>query len=796
MKPIDVLLVEDNPGDAFLIADMLSGISAINFNLTTVDRLSKAVDFLSKKQVDIVLLDLGLPDSVGLDTIRCIKAIGDDSPIVVLTGLDDEQTGIAAVQVGAQDYLVKNTLRGKMLHRVISYAIERHCAKVKLSESEGFMRSTLNALSAHIAILDANGTIQTVNRAWETFARANNATRHKVMEGSNYLDVCDRVNSSDAQDTRDAVAFGAGIRNVIDGGIDLFEMEYSCHDSANKRWFQGRVTPFPTDKPPRRTVVAHENITQRMAAELSLQASERAVRKRRDFLHTLLETIPSPVFYKDLDFRYSGCNSAFESFVGIPRKSLIGKSVFDLFPSPIADKYNEMDAKLVADGGLQHYEGKVAAGNGRERDVIFDKTLLKNESGRATGLIGVITDVTERNLAEKEKRKLEDQLRIAQKMEAIGTLAGGIAHDFNNILSAIIGYTDLALDQVEGNRGLVEDLTEVANAGRRAKNLVAQILAFSRQSEMEAGPVQIHLLIKEVLKMLRATLPTTIQIEQNINTFGKILADPAQIHQVLMNLCTNAYHAMRESGGVLTVDLHETMIEPADVKNHFDPAPGRYLKLTVTDTGMGMDQKTQARIFEPYFTTKPKEEGTGLGLSVVYGIVKAIGGHISVRSSPGRGASFTLLAPKLKRTESPAQVGDGRPMPRGSERILLVDDEATLVEMTSRTLRKLGYQVDGFTSGIDALAHFQNHPRRYDLVLSDVTMPQITGDRLTQKLLHIRPNIPVVLCTGFSERLDHACALQMGARALLLKPLVRIDVAQVIRAVLDGKTVPDPGKLS
>ncbi len=788
MKQIDVFLVEDNPGDAFLIAEMLSDISAFKCNLKTVDRLSKAVAFLSKNQVDVVLLDLGLPDSVGLDTIRYLKNIGDDSPIVVLTGLDDEQTGIEAVHVGAQDYLIKNTLSGKMLQRVIAYAIERQCAKVKLSDSEAFMRSTLDALSAHIAILESDGTIVAVNRAWETFARANSATRHMVMEGSNYLDVCDRV---DGRDARDAAAFGAGIRDVIDGGSELFELEYACHAPDQKRWFHGRVTPFPTDKPPRRAVVAHENITQRMAAEISLQDSERAARKQRDFLHTLLETIPSPVFHKDMDFRYTGCNSAFETHIGISRKLLIGKSVFDLFPPPLADKYNEMDKKLVANGGLQHYEGKVVTSNGQERDVIFDKTLLTNESGRVAGLIGVITDVTERNLADKEKRKLEEQLRIAQKMEAIGTLAGGIAHDFNNILSAIIGYTDLALDQAANDPGLVEDLTEVANAGRRARNLVAQILTFSRQGEVEVGPVQIHLLIKEVLKMLRATLPTTIQIEQHIDTFGKILADPAQVHQVLMNLCTNAYHAMRESGGVLSIGLHETTIDPADIHNHSDLAPGCYLELVVTDTGIGMDQNTQARIFEPYFTTKQKEEGTGLGLSVVYGIVKAIGGSMTVHSRPGRGATFTLLLPKLEKSESAAQLVNEHRVPRGNERILFVDDEATLVEMTSRTLRKMGYKVDGFTSSVDALAHFRNRPDHYDLVISDVTMPHITGDRLTRELLHIRPNIPVVLCTGFSERLDIDRALQMGARAMIMKPLVRADVAQVIRAVLDGKTVLD-----
>ncbi len=389
---------------------------------------------------------------------------------------------------------------------------------------------------------------------------------------------------------------------------------------------------------------------------------------------------------------------------------------------------------------------------------------------------------------ETERGQMESQLRQAQKMEAIGTLAGGIAHDFNNILSAIIGYTDLAIDEAESDSSLVDYLDQVAKAGRRAKNLVAQILALSRQAKSELMPVQIHLIIKEALKLIHSILPSTIKIHQRIGTFGKVLADPGQIHQIFMNLATNAYHAMRETGGRLEVDLAETVIDTADDSPVGRLVPGPYLTLSVSDTGIGMDSTILPRIFDPYFTTKGKSEGTGLGLAVVHGIVESLGGTITVKSVLGQGSTFTAYLPKLEKEMQAVPAEEKISVPKGNERILFIDDEPALIKMAYRMLKALGYHVTIFNNSIEALERFRNEPEQFDLVITDMTMPRITGDVLAAEIMKIRTDIPVIVCTGFSERIDMEKAKKIGIKTLLMKPLSKSEMAIRIREVLDGKS--------
>ncbi len=393
---------------------------------------------------------------------------------------------------------------------------------------------------------------------------------------------------------------------------------------------------------------------------------------------------------------------------------------------------------------------------------------------------------------ETARGEIESQLRQAQKMEAIGTLAGGIAHDFNNILSAIIGYTDLALDEASADPALVDYLSQVAKAGRRAKNLVTQILALSRQAKSELMPVQIHLIVKEALKLIHSILPSTIKIHQRINTFGKVLADPGQIHQIFMNLATNAYHAMRETGGKLEVALAEAVVDATDDGPVGRLAPGPYLVLSISDTGIGMDSNVLARIFDPYFTTKGKGEGTGLGLAVVHGIVESLGGTITVKSVPGQGSTFKVYLPKLEKEIQAVPAEKEISIPKGNERILFIDDEPVLTKMANRMLESLGYRVTIFNNSIEALERFQNEPAAFDLVITDMTMPRITGDVLAVEIMKIRTDIPVIVCTGFSERINMEKAKKMGVRALLIKPLSKTEMAMRIREVLDGNGSQTP----
>ncbi|MHC4792205.1 MAG: GAF domain-containing protein, partial [Planctomycetota bacterium] len=347
-----------------------------------------------------------------------------------------------------------------------------------------------------------------------------------------------------------------------------------------------------------------------------------------------------------------------------------------------------------------------------------------------------------------EKEKLENELRQSQKMEAIGTLAGGIAHDFNNILSAIVGYSEMALGHIAGNSRVRQHIGQVLKAGLRAKDLVKQILAISCHGKPERKPVQIQLIIKEALKLLRASLPTTIEIRQNIPTeSGHVLAEPTQIHQVMMNLCTNALHAMQDKGGILKVKLASVKIGARNTA-YPDLEPGPYLKLSVGDTGYGMDEDTMKRIFDPYFTTKEKDVGTGMGLAVVHGIVNNHGGTITVHSKIGEGSTFHVLLPQVEK-EIGYEIESVAPLPTGNRRILFVDDEKALADLGKHMLEDLGYKVDIRVSSIEALELFKVRPHRFDLVITDMTMPNMTGDKLAGKLMAISPDIPIILCTGY-----------------------------------------------
>ena len=386
----------------------------------------------------------------------------------------------------------------------------------------------------------------------------------------------------------------------------------------------------------------------------------------------------------------------------------------------------------------------------------------------------------------EERKKTEMQFRQAQKMEAMGTLAGGIAHDFNNILSSILGFTELAQMQVPEDHEIQSDLAEILHAGNRAKDLVQQILTFSRKTNLELKPVQVKLVVQEALRLLRASIPTTIDIRKKVENQSLVMGDPTQIHQVLMNLCTNAAHAMQETGGELYVDLSDAEIDHAFADEHPGLKPGPHLKLTVSDTGCGIPPHIVHQIFDPFFTTKTKGEGTGMGLSVVHGIVTGHGGAVTVYSEPNKGTIFNLFFPVIERI-GPIREIDDKPIPKGTERVLFVDDESTIVKLGQQVLESLGYTVFACSDSMEALEHIRRDPQAFDLLVTDMTMPHMTGDVLARRAMQIRPDLPVILCTGFSSRIDENKAFEMGIHAFVSKPILRAALARTIRKVLDNK---------
>ncbi|MCP4575951.1 MAG: PAS domain S-box protein [Deltaproteobacteria bacterium] len=410
-------------------------------------------------------------------------------------------------------------------------------------------------------------------------------------------------------------------------------------------------------------------------------------------------------------------------------------------------------------------------------DILARANAVYDENGKAIRVVGTHVDITER-------KKMETQLQQSQKMEAMGTLAGGIAHDFNNILFPIVGYAEMISEDLAPDSVTYAHINLILESAIHARALVKQILTFSRQRKQELKPLKADIIIRETLKLMRSSLPSTIELNQNVaKDCGLIMADPTEIHQIVMNLCTNAYHAMEDAGGRLDVRLNRVELTSEQIPDLHMP-PGPYLYLSVSDTGAGMDAEVLKRIFDPYYTTKKKGKGTGLGLSVVHGIVHHYGGEIHVQSD-GKGSVFKVFLPLIKSENKTFEIESDSNIPKGHGKILLVDDEAYILNLEEQMLTRLGYEVTSYTSSSEALLAFRRTPETFDLVISDVTMPGITGDKLAIEMMKVRPDIPIILCTGYSEKITQEKILSLGIMGFLLKPVQKKAFAEKIREVLD-----------
>lgn len=414
---------------------------------------------------------------------------------------------------------------------------------------------------------------------------------------------------------------------------------------------------------------------------------------------------------------------------------------------------------------------------------------IRNTFGEVVRMAGVAEDMTEHKRVQETLVKTERQFRQSSRMEAIGTLAGGIAHDFNNILTAILGYTELGLASVPKGSRTQRNLQEVLTAGHRAKHLVLQILAFSRQSGQGKKPTPIHTVIQEALKLLRATIPTSIEIRQSLMTEASVLADSTQLHQVVINLCTNAEYAMRETGGLLAVTLENIDVTKEKVRSVSGLKVGPHIRLIIQDNGTGMSPDVLERMFDPFFTTKPIGEGSGMGLAVVHGIVTNHGGALMIDSIGGKGTKVEAYLPIIPTPDWDGS-GDQDVIPLGKETILFVDDEETIVRLGKELLSSLGYTVEVHTNSQEALHAFRHDPERFNLVITDQAMPGLTGEALSRELLRIRPELPIILCTGFSHIMTAEKAKALGIQAYLMKPLAIRDLAPIVRHVLDKTLSP------
>ncbi|MBW1958293.1 MAG: cache domain-containing protein [Deltaproteobacteria bacterium] len=655
----------------------------------------------------------------------------------------------------------RKTIKFVELDQMAEYAnkmlTDRKQAEDALLEKEGFLQNVFDGIQDGISVLDPELNIIRVNQWMEKLY-----SDHKPLIGKKCYDVYQQ---------RESICPWCPSVNAIKTGEPQNEIVPYPTEENPEGWVD--VSAYPMKDAQGRVLAVIEyvkDITDRKRVEEALRESEEKYR-------TVLETSLDPIVVYDMEGKVTFFNPAFTRIFGWTLEERLGKKM-DLFvPDDAWPETRKMIEKVLAG---ENFSGFETLRYTKEKNIVhvnISAAIYKDQNGKPIGSVINLRDIT-------EQKKLEGQLHHALKMESIGTLAGGIAHDFNNIIGIILGNTELAMDDVpEWNRARF-NLEEILTASRRAKDMVRQLLSFARKTQLEKKPTDIIPIVKDSLKLLRSSLPTSIELRQNIaKNIATIMADPTQINQVLINLCTNADHSMPD-GGVIEVTLKNVALDEDTAAQHADVTPGRYVNLIVSDTGHGISQEEIDRIFDPYFTTKELGKGTGMGLAVVHGIVKGHNGLITVQSEIGKGTTFSIVFPAVEK-QAVSEPETGEELPTGDERILFIDDEEPLVKMGHQRLERLGYKVDATTSPIEALERFRSRPDQFDLVITDLTMPKMTGDRLVKEILNIRPDIPVILCTGFSEKIDEKKANAIGAADYIEKPLDKRDFAFKIRKVLD-----------
>lgn len=518
------------------------------------------------------------------------------------------------------------------------------------------------------------------------------------------------------------------------------------------------------------------DITNRKQVEKDLRESEERYKSLFKNNHSIMLLI-DPKTADIVD-----ANPAAVSFYGWSYETLTNKKIFNINTLTKEQVFGEMLKAKMEQRNHFYFRHRLASGEIRDVEVYSGPIKVHGKEL----LYSIVYDITSRKRAEEEKAALELRLLHAQKMESIGTLSGGIAHDFNNLLGVILGNAEMALEDLPVEHPVKYNIAEIRNASLRAREVVRQLLSFSRKTEPNQRPVKLVQIIQETLKFLRSSIPTSIEIRQNItnDTDDTIFADSTQINQVMINLFTNAAHAMEDTGGVITIGIENIYLDQISATLYPDLPPGDYTKLTVSDTGPGIDPEILDRVFDPYFTTKEVGKGSGIGLSVVHGIVKSHNGAITVDSKLGKGVTISILFPVAEeKTVIEPQVVET--LPKGNERILLVDDEKSVVEIVQRRLERLGYKVEARTDPMKALNLFRANPDRFDLIITDMTMPRITGDKMVKEILKIRPDKPTILCTGFSEKIDEEKAKEIGFREYIEKPIDRETLSRLVRKALD-----------
>lgn len=744
--PLRILLVEDNPNDAALLLRRLKQ-SDFTFDFTRVDNERDYLDQLRGGGFDIILSDYQLPQFSGLRALELLNQSGRDIPFILVSGTIGEELAVSAMKQGASDYLMKDRLA--RLGSAMEHALEQGRLRRERRDSEDALRlfrALVDQSDDTFEVLDPEtGRFLDVNAkgcAELGYTREEYLSRHvseidPLMKPENWRGHVERTRAQGAY-------CGESIHQRKDGS--RFPIEF-------------RVKWVRLDRD--YIVAAVRDISARQEAERNLRASEERFRQLAENIHE--------VFWMTDPLKRTML------YISPAYETIWGRTCASLYESPdnwLDSIHPEDRARVVAALGRQatgdyHETFRIRRPDGTLRWVRDRAFPIRDENGEVYRIVGTAEDIT-------EWRQLEEQFRQAQKLEAIGTLAGGIAHDFNNVLGAIIGYVELTQPTLPAGAPAHLYLEQVLQASHRAADLVRQILTFSRREEQRRVALLLQDVVREPVKLLRATVPAMIEFDVSLpRDLPLVSADSTQIHQVVMNLCTNAAHAMGGAAGRLGIALEKVTLDGAQARAKEAPGlkPGVYVRLTVSDTGCGMDHATMERIFEPFFTTKGPGEGTGLGLSVVHGIMQSHGGAVTVSSRPGEGTTFRLYFPAALEQAQKADVAQKIAVPFGAgRRVLVVDDESALAQLATAVLNALGYHAIDCGDGETALERLRADAAAFDLVITDLSMPGMTGVELARKVAGVRPDLPVVLTTGNEARLPAEILRTAGIREVLPKP--------------------------
>ncbi|MEH1801904.1 MAG: response regulator [Nostoc sp.] len=755
-KHIKVLLVEDNPGDVFLLQEFLKEVTTVVVDLMPVERLSEALNYLAKEIFDVILLDLSLPDSQGLETFVIAHIQAKATPIIVLTGIDDETLAISAMQQGAQDYLVKGQVTGDLLVRSMRYAIERQRADDALGHSEERFRVALKNSPIFVYNQDRE-----LRYTW-VYNPPDGVTVEEIL-GKQDLDIIP---------VEDAQRLIAIKRRVLTTGLGTRE-EVSITIKNTTRYYDLTVEPLRNESQEVVGVTcASIDISERQAALRDRKLAEEKIREQA----ALLDVTTDAICVRDLNNQIIFWNKGAETLYGWQATEAWGKNASELLydePSP------EIEAALLQAISKGKWQGELTKLTKMNKEILVASrwSLVCDEQGKPKSILTVDTDIT-------EKKHLEAQLFRAQRLESIGTLASGIAHDLNNILTPILaGAQLLPLKFPNADQRTLHLLEILEINAKRGADLVKQVLSFARGVEGKRITLQLKHLIMEVAKILKETFPKSIEISTDVpHDLWMVSGDSTQLHQVLMNLCVNARDAM-PNGGTLSISAENLLIDENYARMNLEAKEGPYIVVTVSDSGVGIPKEMLDRIFEPFFTTKDVGQGTGLGLSTVLGIIKSHGGFVNVYSEPGSGTSFKVYLPAVGGMETlspedlPPQKGHG-------ELILVVDDEAAIQEITRTSLEDHNYKILVASDGIEAIALYAQNRDKISAVLMDIMLPSLDGLTAIRTLRKINPQVRIIASSGLMSDNKLSAVAAIGVNTFLSKPYTVNELLLSLQKVL------------